>query len=99
MQPTLEDTLAVYIVTYDLISPGKDYAPLLTEIRKYTHCDALKSAYFIDTRESAVTLRDKLKKHIDANDKLYVLRLRGEWAASRSMTCTEWLNSPARNWT
>ena len=90
--------MAVYMVTYDLLSPGKDYGPLLAAIRSYTQCDALKSAYFIDTSEAASTVRDKLMKLIDANDKLYVLRLQQEWAANRAMACTEWLRQPTRNW-
>ena len=90
--------MSVYMVTYDLNAPGKNYEPLITAITKYTHCKALKSAFFIDTSESAVTIRDKLKTLIDANDSLYVVKLSGNWAANRTMPCTDWLKAPARTW-
>lgn len=90
--------MAVYIVTYDLNAPGKDYAPLLAAIRRYTHCYALKSAFFIDTSESAADVRNKLKKLIDANDSLYVMELHKHWAANRTMDCTTWLKSSSRSW-
>jgi len=88
--------MSVYIVTYDLRKPGKDYEPLLTAIRKYTNCHCLKSAFFIDTTESASDVRDKLTKLIDSNDQLYVLKLTGTWAATRKEDCTEWLKQPNR---
>lgn len=90
--------MGVYIVTYDLNSPGKDYAPLLAAIRRYTNCNALKSAFFIDTTESASDIRDKLMKLIDGNDTLYVMELRKHWGCNRKTACTEWLKDPARTW-
>jgi CRISPR/Cas system-associated endoribonuclease Cas2 len=90
--------MAVYIVTYDLNKPGKNYDPLLTAIRKYTHCHALKSAFFIDTSQEASTIRDNLIQFIDANDSLYVMELRKHWAANREMACTTWLKDSARTW-
>lgn len=90
--------MAIYIVTYDLNAPGQDYTPLIDEIKKYTHCKCLKSAFFIDTKEDAATIRDKLMKLIDKNDSLYVMELKKHWAANRTMTCTDWLKSEQRTW-
>lgn len=90
--------MAVYIVTYDLNSPGQNYGPLIKAIEKYTHCKCLKSAFFIDTSEAASTIRDKLKQHIDESDALYVMTLQRRWAANRVMTCTNWLKSESRTW-
>nr|WMC97158.1 hypothetical protein RAR13_00060 [Aminobacter aminovorans] len=88
--------MAVYLVTYDLITPGKNYTPLLDAIRKYTNCYALKSAFFIDTLESEVTVAKKLVQLIDGNDKLYVMEITKHWAANKKMVCTDWLNAPVR---
>lgn len=90
--------MAVYIVTYDLNKPGKDYAPLLAAIRKYTHCHALKSAFFVDSREEAGAIRDKLTKLLDNNDSLYVMELQKHWASNRKLNCTDWLKDTARTW-
>ncbi|MER9450114.1 CRISPR-associated protein Cas2 [Mesorhizobium sp. M0254] len=84
--------MAIYIVTYDLNTPGKDYKDLLIAIRKYTHCHALKSAFFVDSAQTAQQIRDTLMKLIDGNDSLYVMRLTGEWGSNRQMPCTAWLN-------
>lgn len=90
--------MAVYIVTYDLNSPGQNYDGLIKAIRAYTHCKPLKSAFFIDTSEKAASIRDKLKKHIDEGDALYVMELQKHWAANRTMDCTSWLKADARTW-
>lgn len=90
--------MSVYIVTYDLNAPGQDYTDLIKEIKKYSHCYALKSAYFIDTRERASEIRDKFKKYLDKNDILYVMELQKHWACNRQMGCTTWLKDPARTW-
>lgn len=63
--------MAVHIVTYDLRAPGKDYEPLLSAIRVYPNCHCLKSAFFIETNESAQAVRDKLMRLVDQNDQLY----------------------------
>lgn len=83
--------MAVYIVSYDLNSPGKDYTELLRQIRSYTHCHALKSLFFIETTKSASEVLDHLMRYIYGNDSLYVTRLTGEWGANRHMACTNWL--------
>lgn len=89
--------MAVYIVTYDLNTPGKDYKDLLAAIRQYTHCYALKSAFFIDTQETHIQVRDRLMALIDGNDMLYVMTITRAWGANRKVPCTEWLNAPGRS--
>jgi hypothetical protein len=89
--------MAVYIVTYDLNAPGKDYAPLLSAIRKYTHSKCLKSAFFIETTQTAAEVRDNLIKLVDSNDQLYVIRMQKAWAATKKDASTDWLLDPARN--
>jgi hypothetical protein len=91
--------MAVFIVTYDLNAPGKDYAPLLAAIRRYTpHCYALKSAFFIDSAETAQRICAYLSQFIDANDALYVMELRRHFQANRMMPCVTWLLDTARSW-
>lgn len=90
--------MSVYIVTYDLNAPGQDYSDLIKEIKKYSHCYALKSAYFIDTHEEAADIRDKLGKFLDKNDILYVMELQKHWASNRLMACATWLKDKSRTW-
>lgn len=90
--------MAVYIVTYDLNAPGQDYRPLIAAIEKFTHCKALKSAYFIDSSQEPAQIRDALMKLVDSNDMLFVMELKKSWGANRHSTATHWLNHPSRTW-
>lgn len=63
----------IYIVTYDLIEPGQKYDDLLNLIKSEPAWARLGgSAYLVDSKEEAVALRDKYKRALDNNDKLYV---------------------------
>ncbi len=77
---------------------AKTIAPLIKAIEKYTHWKALKSAYFIDTSQSASTIRDSLMKLVDKNDVLFVMELKQHWGCSTTTTATDWLLSSSRSW-
>lgn len=73
--------MKTYLVGYDLNRPEQNYTELIRAIKAYgTWWHHLDSTWIIKTDESAVTIRDKLKKHIDSNDELLVVRLNGEGA-------------------
>lgn len=62
-----------YIISYDLINPGQNYESLIKKIRSYHSWARLGgSAYIIASDEDVVTVRDKLLKVLDNNDKLFV---------------------------
>lgn len=67
-----------YLISYDLISPGKEYKNLHDAIKglstTWWHC--LESVWIIKTSSGAVAIRDSLSKHIDQNDKLLVVLLK-----------------------
>lgn len=90
--------MSVYMVTYDLNKPGQDYTSLIKAIENYTHCKALKSAYFIDSSDGAAHIRDNLTKHVDKNDMLFVIEQKRHWGANRHSSATEWLKSSDRTW-
>jgi CRISPR/Cas system-associated endoribonuclease Cas2 len=63
----------VYIVTYDLSNPGKNYESLLKRIKAYDAWARLGgSSYLVLTELNATQLRDNLTKSLDSNDSLYV---------------------------
>lgn len=90
--------MSVLLVGYDLRNPGRNYDDLYRAIMRYSHCHALESMWFIDTQESPVQVRDKLCDVVDADDQIYVMRLRKNWAACRTEDCSKWLKSEARSW-
>jgi len=89
--------MAVYIVTYELRKPNKDYKSLYEYLKTYTHCHSSTSCWFIDTNRTSVQVRDAVLAHIDGNDSFFVARLHQDWA-SFDVKCADWLNAPARNW-
>lgn len=82
-----------YMVSYDLIK-RKDYPDLWKALDAYGstwHC--LGSTWIIKSDETAAQIRDKLKAHIDGDDKLIVNLLQREaaWTISFSQKCKDWL--------
>ncbi len=62
-----------YIVTYDLKNPGQNYEALIKIIHSYSAWARLgDSAYVITSKLNAASVRDKLIKVLDNNDKLFV---------------------------
>lgn len=89
--------MSVYIVTYDLNAPGKNYSALYEAMEKYTRCKGLESVYFIDTNETASQVRDYLQEFVDSNDVVFVGQLVKHWA-SRNLPCGDWLKASGRSW-
>lgn len=81
------------LISYDLVAPERDYTELfeaIEEIGNSWHC--LESVWIVITELTAGQVRDRLKAHIDANDKLAVFTLAGGWATYRlPATCNDWL--------
>ncbi len=89
--------MAIVLVTYDLRSPGRDYTPVHSYLKRYTHCKGLESVWLLDTTVSTERIRDDLNSLIDSNDRTFVVRLHRQWNSMR-YDCANWLNDPARSW-
>ncbi|MBW3490605.1 CRISPR-associated protein Cas2 [Bacillus sp. FDAARGOS_1420] len=64
------------IITYDLVSPGRDYESLIKEIKNYQSWDQItESTWFISTPDSCSAVMDNLSKHLDSNDRIFVATL------------------------
>lgn len=81
-----------YIISYDLMTPGKDYSYLISAIKEYgTYAHILESVWVVKSSNNSSSIRDNLSQHMDSNDKLFVARLTGE-AAWKNVICTDkWL--------
>ena len=81
----------VYIVTYDLKVPGKDYSGLYNAIKessKWWHY--LESSWLVYTSETATTVWNRLCKHVDQKDRVLVIEVRDN--------CQGWLPKEAWDW-
>ena len=75
--------MAVYIVTYDLSNPGRDYNNLIAKIKaigQWAHIS--ESTWTLNSDASAAAVRNYLATAIDQNDKLFVGTLGHEAAWS-----------------
>ena len=90
--------MSIFVVTYDLKQPGRDYQSLFDHIKtNFTWCKGLESVWLIESPLSAAQIRDGIKPLLDANDVLFVAKLQGNWG-SINYYCGEWLNKPERQW-
>lgn len=74
-----EEAMSVYIVTYDLNTPGKDYSGVLGEIKKHSWARLSESSYAIDTNKTVYQIYDGIKPYLDSNDNLYIITLTKPW--------------------
>ena len=77
-----------YIISYDLVAPGRNYQPLSDELARIGAQRVLLSQFAVRrVGTTASALRDHLKKFIDSNDGLLVTCLdSSDWAYLNTMT-------------
>lgn len=73
--------MALYIITYDLYSPGQNYSDLIRKIQYYpSHVHLQRSVWVIETTQSAEQVKVSLQSSLDQNDRLFVGELSGDSA-------------------
>lgn len=80
-----------YLISYDLLK-SRNYEPLYAAIKAYgTWAHIHESVWAVVTSNSAVQIRDDLLRHVDADDRIFVVKS-GSEAAWRGVICkSEWL--------
>lgn len=74
--------MRTYLITYDLNSPGQNYSKVLDTVKSYpAWCRIATSTYEVQTYESVTTVRDKIRRVMDANDTLFVVDVTGQPSA------------------
>jgi hypothetical protein len=91
--------MAVHMVSYDLKVKNKDNQELRKAIEEYENIHLHESLWIIDTQQEPSDVRDNLKSHLKDGDKLFVCRLRQNWASqSAGAKNVDWLKSDDRTW-
>ncbi len=63
-----------HLISYDLIRPGKDYTHLIAHLKRYsTWARPLESVWLIKSSLTAEQVRNAVRAHMDANDKILVI--------------------------
>lgn len=71
-----------FVISYDLLKPGKDYARLWAELQRLNARRILLSQWAGRIDSSAVGLRDHLQGFMDPTDRLLVINIdTADWAA------------------
>jgi hypothetical protein len=70
-----------YLISYDLMAPGKNYEPLWAELRRLGAVSSLASVWvgnFVNTSPKAIG--DHFLKFMDANDRIFVTEVPDNYA-------------------
>ena len=84
--------MACYIISYDLLAPGRNYEQLYSALKTYSKWAKInESVWAIVTEKKAVDIRAHLAQFLDANDRLFVIKSGVEAAWRHSKCKNEWL--------
>lgn len=86
--------MSIYMVSYDLRAPGRDYAPLYDALRSVPCIRPLESVWVIEVNNVAGAVRDWLRGFVDLNDGLMVIEISANagWASfGISKFSNDWL--------
>lgn len=85
-----------FIISYDLSKPIADYENLTEELKKFSGwCHLHKSVWLVTTTANSEQVYDKLSKHLDKDDKLFVCQLAHKTAVWTNFDkdITNWIKS------
>lgn len=90
--------MRTYLVTYDLMRPGKDYPALFNAIKSAAAAGGwahpLDSFWLINTGLTGAQLRDYLLRFIDRNDRIFVADVGNDWAGfGLTPAVVDWLHA------
>ena len=88
--------MGYYLISYDLRTPGKDYTNLYASIKQispnWQH--PLESTWLLYTDLTANEIYNRIHMHLDANDRIFIIRVREEdkqgWL---SKSFWDWINT------
>jgi hypothetical protein len=78
--------MALYLISYDLMKPEKDYPNLIARLKQLGAKKVLYSEWFFISTATPSAIRDDLKQYgIDSNDRIMVVELVRNAAWNRLM--------------
>ncbi len=84
----------VYLITYDLRQPGRDYQSLYDAIKNvgtdYIH--SLESVWFVKTSKSSKAVYEQLSSYIDKNDYLVIFEVNSNHYGVAPKGLWDWLS-------
>jgi hypothetical protein len=83
--------MAIFFVAYSLHDAARQYQSLFAELEGLSALKAQRSLWLVDYDASARELRNRLVRHLDEHDELFVDRLSPDWTSWGMQTCQEWV--------
>lgn len=83
--------MSVYLVTYDLKSPGQKYEKVLERIKKHSWARLSESCYAISTNWTVNQVYDDLRTVMDKNDYVYIITLSYPYVGYGAEEVNDWL--------
>lgn len=82
-----------YCISYDLLSPGKNYDDLIAEIKRSpTWAKPLKSLFLVRTTETPEQLYNRLRPHMDGNDLVLIIHVRKPYYGFLDKDVINWID-------
>lgn len=67
--------MAVFMLSYDLRQPGRNYQALHNELKRLDSVRILESVWLLDVPQTASQLRDAVASYLDRNDGVLVVEI------------------------
>ncbi len=80
--------MKAYLISYDLVAPGRNYQRLFEELNRLGGFRVLQSQWVIRVTNTAAQVRDHLMQFVDANDRVLVNDF-FDWAGYNLLTKLE----------
>ncbi|MCU1420870.1 MAG: hypothetical protein JWN36_521 [Microbacteriaceae bacterium] len=88
--------MTLYLINYDLISPGQDYESVIAYIKSLGgYAEILRSTWAVTSSKTALQIVNEMSAISDKNDKFYVVDITSKPAAFVNLpqNIVDWLQS------
>lgn len=77
--------MRTFYITYDLVTPGQNYLKIISWLQANGGVQVQYSAWLVKRPTSAAAIRNALQANADANDRIFVVEVSGQWAGINLM--------------
>ena len=88
--------MATFLVTYDLNKETRR-PKIVDEVKKTAWARLSESSYAITTTETAASVHQRFKQHLDSNDNFYVITLKKPYSGFGPPDVNKWLEANLPN--
>ena len=72
--------MALYLISYDLLKPEKNYDPLIDALIQQGAKRVLLTQWALNTYSSPKQIRDWARRYMDNNDRILISEINSNWS-------------------